>query len=140
MKEQIINQFTNCSWFRRGTLTVESWYSVLENGRFNNKSLGVKTYRNRFFIRPATEEEIQNAGLGEINSGVLMLHTEFDVPFSDGKPVCKEIDGEQVCGVTLSSVITWHGWKYRILKRSDWSDWRHRYYYLDKMTKEGTYA
>lgn len=140
MKEQIINQFTNCSWFRHGTLVVSSWYSTLVNGRFSNIDLGTKTYRRRFFIRPASEEEIQNAGLGEINSGILMLHTEFDVPFSDGKPVDVEVDGETVKGVTLSSVVTWHGWKYRILKREDWTDWRHRLYYLSRMTKEDTHA
>lgn len=140
MKEQIINQFTNCSWFRRGILVVDSWYSTLVNGRYEMVPLGTKTYRRRFFIRQATDEELQNAGLSEITSGVLMLHTEFDVPFSDGRPVDFEKDGEIISGVTLSSVITWHGYKYRILKFGDWSDWKHRYYFLDKMSKEGVHA
>lgn len=140
MRDRIINQFTNCAWFKRGVLKVRSDYSKLQNGRFSVFYSDSKSYTRRFFIRPATDEELTNAGLLEIAKGALMLHTEFEIPFSDGREVTITIDNEEVSGVTLSSVITWHGWEYRIMQKADWSDWGHYYYFLEKMTKKQTYA
>lgn len=140
MKTRIINQFTNCAWFKRGVLSVRSDYSKLQNGRFNIFYSVDKSYTRRFFIRPATDEELTNAGLLEVAKGALMLHTEFEVPFSDGREVTVTVNGEEISGVTLSSVITWHGWKYRIMQKADWSDWGHYYYFLEKMIKKQTYA
>lgn len=140
MTNSIIGSFVNDPWFRRGNLVVKSSYASLQNGRYVEHDLGTKTYRRGFFIRPATDIEVSNAGLSEITEGVLALHTQFSIPFSDGKPVDYEIDGNIVSGVTLSSIVIWHGYSYRILKFGDWTEWDHRSYFLDRMSKEDIHA
>lgn len=134
----IIQQFTNNAWFRRGKLQVESFRSYLKDGVMVTESLGVKTYTRKFFIHTASEAEIRNAGLSEITDHTIVAHLEFPLNFSNGVPRSYELpDGTTAEGVTVSDVIIWNGFKYKLVYHGPWNLWRHWYYIAVKINQEG---
>lgn len=133
----IIQQFTNNSWFRRGKLQVQSYRSYLKDGVMVTEPTTLKTYTRKFFIHTASEQEIKNAGLSEIADQSIILHLEFPLNFSDGTPVTYEKSGEDpVEGVTVSDVVIWNGYRYKLMYHGPWNLWRHWYYIATKINQE----
>lgn len=133
----IIQQFTNDSWFRRGKLTVHSFQSYPVEGEYIKVALPPKVYTRKFFIHTASDKDIKNAGLSEISDHTIIVHLEFPLNFSDGKPVTYTLeDGTQVEGVTVSDEIEWQGYRYKLLYHGPWSHWRHWYYIAQKINQE----
>lgn len=133
----IIQQFTNNSWFRRGKLQVQSYRSYLKDGVMVTEPTTLKTYTRKFFIHTASEQEIKNAGLSEIVDQSIILHLEFPLNFSDGTPVYYEESGEDpIEGVTVSDVIIWNGYRYKLVYHGPWNLWRHWYYIATKINQE----
>lgn len=134
----IIQQFTNNSWFRRGKLMVQSYRSYLKDGVMVTEPTTLKTYTRKFFIHTASEQEIKNAGLSEIADQSIILHLEFPLNFSDGVPVKYTLNDEtEVEGVTVSDVVIWNGYKYKLMYHGPWNLWRHWYYIATKINQEG---
>lgn len=134
----IIQQFTNNSWFRRGKLQVQSYRSYLKDGVMVTEPTTLKTYTRKFFIHTASEQEIKNAGLSEITDQSIILHLEFPLNFSDGVPVKYTLEDEtEVEGVTVSDVVIWNGYKYKLMYHGPWNLWRHWYYIATKINQEG---
>ena len=133
----IIQQFTNCSWFRRGKLQVQSYRSYLKDGVMVTEPTELKTYTKRFFIHTASDKEIKNAGLLEVVDQSIVVHAEFPLNFSDGKPVTYTLEDETtVEGVTVSDVIIWNGNRYKIIYHGQWNLWKHWYYIATKINQE----
>ena len=133
----IIQQFTNNSWFRRGKLQVQSYRSYLKEGVMVTEPTTLKTYTRKFFIHTASEQDIKNAGLSEIVDQSIIVHLEFPLKFSNGAPVNYELeDGTVVEGVTVSDVILWNGFKYKLVYHGPWNLWRHYYYIATKINQE----
>lgn len=134
----IIQQFTNDSWFRRGTLTVVSFREYNKRGRMVKEELGRKTYTRKFFVHTATEKDVRNIGLSETIEHKIVLHLEFALNISDGRPVEYTLDdGSKVQGVTASDEIIYEGYRYKILYSGPWSQWRHWYYIAERINQEG---
>lgn len=133
----IIQQFTNNSWFRRGKLQVQSYRSYLKEGVMVTEPTTLKTYTRKFFIHTASEQDIKNAGLSEIVDQSIVVHLEFPLKFSNGAPVNYELeDGTIVEGVTVSDVIIWNGFRYKLMYHGPWNLWRHYYYIATKINQE----
>lgn len=133
----IIQQFTNNSWFRRGKLQVQSYRSYLKEGVMVTEPTTLKTYTRKFFVHTASEQEIKNAGLSEIVDQSIILHLEFPLKFSNGAPAKYELpDGTIVEGVTVSDVIIWNGFRYKLMYHGPWNLWRHYYYIATKINQE----
>lgn len=133
----IIQQFTNNSWFRRGKLQVQSYRSYLKEGVMVTEPTTLKTYTRKFFIHTASEQDIKNAGLSEIVDQSIIVHLEFPLKFSNGAPVNYELeDGTIVEGVTVSDVIIWNGFRYKLMYHGPWNLWRHYYYIATKINQE----
>lgn len=136
--KSIIQQFTQDSWFRRGKLKVISFRQYNDRGEMVKEELPEKIYTRKFFIHTATEKEIKNAGLSETTEHRIVMHLEFPLKFSDGKPVNFELpDGRTVKGVTASDVIEWGGYRYKLTYAGPWSEWRHWYYIAEKIGQAG---
>lgn len=134
--KSIIQNFTNDSWFRRGVLKVQSYKSYMYKGQMLKEAEPIKTYTRKFFVHQTTDKDIRNAGLSEITEQTIVIHCEFPLNFSDGKPVEYTLEsGEQVKGVTVSDDIFWQGDKYKIIYHGNWSLWRHFYYIASKISK-----
>lgn len=135
--KSIIQQFTNDSWFRRGKLVVHSFRSYLVDGEYVKEETSVKTYTRKFFIHTASDKDIKNAGLSEITDHTIIVHLEFPLKFSDGKPVQYALeDGSTVEGVTVSDEIEYQGYRYKLMYHGPWSEWRHYYYIAQKINQE----
>lgn len=134
----IIQQFTNDSWFRRGKLVVHSFRSYPVRGTYVKEEIGIKTYSRKFFIHTASEAEVKNAGLSETVDHSIVMHLEFPLRFSDGKPTEYTLgDGTVVKGVTVSDEIEWNGYRYKLVYHGPWNLWRHWYYIAVKLNQEG---
>lgn len=134
--KSIIQNFTNDSWFRRGTLKVQSYKSYMYKGQMLKEANPIRTYTRKFFIHQTTDKDIRNAGLGEITNQSIVIHAEFPLNFSDGVPTTYTLaSGEVVQGVTMSDDIFWQGDRYKIIYHGNWSSWRHYYYIAEKISK-----
>lgn len=135
--KSIIQQFTNDSWFRRGKLQVQSYRAYLVDGEMIKEALPLKTYTRKFFIHTSSDKEILNAGLSEVTRHSIIMHLEFPLNFSDGKPVTYTLeDGTQVEGVTVSDEILYQGNRYKLIYHGPWSQWRHWYYIAEMINQE----
>lgn len=135
--QSIIQQFTNNSWFRRGTLKVRSYRSYYKEGVMVKEVLAEKTYTRKFFIHASSDQDIKNAGLSEISDHNITCHLAFKLNFSDGKPTTYTLeDGTVVEGVTVSDEIHWNGYWYKLMYYGQWDRWRHHYYIASKLNQE----